>query len=86
MSNDHKVNIDDMAFVPDTININAGDTVTWSNLDAVGHSACRDMPPPFDTGVIARGDTSDPIAFSTAGSYDYFCRQHRRMTGKVVVS
>jgi plastocyanin len=80
------VTIADMAFVPAEINIQVGDTVTWTNQDAVGHSACRDDPPAFDTGRLAQGDTSDPVTFHEQGTYDYFCRQHHHMTGKVIVS
>jgi plastocyanin len=80
------VKIDDMEFVPAEINVQVGDTITWTNQDAVGHSACRDSPPAFDTGLIAQGDTSDPTQFREQGSFDYFCRQHRHMTARVIVS
>jgi plastocyanin len=82
----HNVNIDNMAFAPPEVKVSVGDTVTWTNLDAAGHSACRDKSPAFDTGLLSKGDTSPPIAFQTIGSFDYFCRQHHSMTAKVVVS
>jgi len=80
------VEIDNMEFSPAEISIRVGDTVTWTNQDAVGHSACRDKPPTFDTGLMAKGDTSEPIQFHVQGSFDYFCRQHHLMTAKVVVT
>ena len=81
-----EVNIVNMAFDPAVIDIQVGDTITWANQDAMGHSACRDSHPAFDTGLIAAGNIPDPIGFTTPGSFDYFCRQHRFMVARVVVS
>jgi plastocyanin len=80
------VKIDNMKFVPAELNIKVGDTVAWSNQDEMGHSACRQAPPAFDTGLIESGETSDTVPFHQQGSFDYFCRQHPHMTGKVVVA
>lgn len=82
----YTVKIVDMAFDPPVVNIGVGDTITWTNQDTVGHSARRDNQPAFDTGLIAKGDTSDPIRFQTSGSFDYFCRQHPFMVAKVVAT
>lgn len=71
------------------LTISVGDTVTWHNRDAVRHTATRTDPPPFDTGLIQSGTTSNPQQFLVATNNDgigYFCRPHPFMQGVVVVS
>jgi plastocyanin len=75
--------IANFAFKPKTITITAGETVTWSNRDSVGHSATADDGS-FDTGVIA-GGSSGQRSFDTAGTYTFHCTPHPFMKGTVRV-
>lgn len=68
---------------PDTVSV--GQTVSWRNQDSATHTATADTGPAFDTGNIAPGATSAPIAMNTAGSYPYHCALHPAMTGTLVV-
>ena len=72
------------AFGPKTITISAGQSVTWTNNDAVDHTATSDEGT-WDTGVIARGE-SKSITFAVPGTYTYHCTPHPFMTGTVVVT
>ncbi|HLO35681.1 MAG TPA: cupredoxin family copper-binding protein [Candidatus Deferrimicrobium sp.] len=81
---DHGVDIAGFAFSPQTITIAVGDTVTWSNADAQGHTATADDGS-FDTGTIA-GGTSKSATFSTAGTFTYHCKIHPAMTATIVVA
>jgi len=68
-------------FDPAEIAITAGSTVTFVNLDLVPHTATGDT---FDTGTLRKGERKD-IVFPTAGEFQYLCRFHRHMTGRIVV-
>lgn len=82
------VAISDFSFRPETIEVGAGTTVSWTNEDGVGHTVTAGTPDAvddtFDEPVDA-GQTVE-IAFDEAGTFDYFCAIHPTMTGQVVVS
>ncbi|MGC1709081.1 MAG: plastocyanin/azurin family copper-binding protein [Nitrosotalea sp.] len=78
-------------FDPQVININTGDTVTWTNNDTVGHTSTSGRPQDNLTGTIwdsslirARGTYTSP-PFVTAGTYNYFCQVHPWMAAQVIV-
>ena len=73
------------AFNPATITAKVGDVVTWTNNDSTGHTATLKSESSCDTGTIAAGATGS-IKFTTAGTFDYFCKIHPNMTGKIEVS
>ncbi len=68
-------------FIPDTITISRGDTVTWTNLDSVPHTATGDD---FDSGNLAKGQ-SWSHTFNIAGTFAYICTIHPYMHGEVVI-
>lgn len=77
------VAITDFDFTPSTVNINVGDTVTWTNRGPTDHTAtARDRS--FDSGNLKRGQTYSK-RFDSAGTYAYICTPHPFMTGRVVV-
>ncbi|HET9457529.1 MAG TPA: cupredoxin family copper-binding protein [Candidatus Limnocylindrales bacterium] len=80
---DQAVTIADFAFSPQTVTITVGDTVTWTNSDAVVHTATA-TDGSWDTGDLGQGQ-SGAIIFSTAGTFAYLCTPHPTMTGTVVV-
>jgi plastocyanin len=59
--------------------------VTWTNNDSTAHTATVKSDEACTTDNLASG-ASGGIMFSAAGSYDYFCKIHPNMTGKVEVS
>lgn len=78
------VNIAGFTFDPATVTVRVGEVVTWTNSDAVSHSATGDGGS-FDTGILSAGRTSSPMRFGAAGTYPYHCRIHSAMHGTVVV-
>ncbi len=80
---DHGVDIAGFAFSPRTITVAVGDTVTWTNADAQGHTATADEGA-FDTGRIS-GGSSASATFPTAGTFAYHCSIHPAMTATIVV-
>jgi plastocyanin len=69
-------------FDPKTIEINAGQTVTWTNNDNFTHTVKVDG---MDDHKVGRGD-SVSITFDKAGTYHYVCTLHSKdMHGTVIV-
>jgi plastocyanin len=75
------VTIAGFAYSPDPVTVNVGDTVRWTNNDAVAHTATGSG---FNTGSIAAG-ASKSVTFNSAGTFAYRCTIHPSMTGTVVV-
>ena len=78
-------------YEPDTIQVNAGDTVTWTNTDDALHTVTsgsgtdENMGAEFDSGMMSTGKTFEHT-FGAAGEFLYFCIIHPDMIGKVLVS
>ncbi len=79
----HTVEIRGMAFAPAQLTIKAGDTVVFVNRDRAPHTATG-RGGTFDSGRLRRGDQA-ALTFTSAGTYDYFCEVHPRMTAQIVV-
>lgn len=77
------VSISGFAFAPASITINAGDRVTWTNSDAVAHTATA-RNGSFDTGDIGPGQSAS-VRFTQPGTYAYICTPHPTMTGTIRV-
>jgi plastocyanin len=79
------VTIDNFMFMPPIMTINVGETVTWTNKAAVGHTATSDdNGMAFDTGLIAPGN-SYVQEFLIPGTYTYHCKPHPYMRGTIIV-
>ncbi len=76
------VQIQDFAFSPASITVQAGETVTWTNRDDVLHSA---KGRGFDTNLLRSGETGSHT-FTRAGTYSYICVPHKSMKGTVRVA
>ncbi|MGH2808751.1 MAG: plastocyanin/azurin family copper-binding protein [Actinomycetota bacterium] len=82
------VSATDDVFTPETIRIDPGDTVSWSNDGETVHTVTADNGS-FDSGTMAAGDTFT-FAFRDAGTYSYYCAVHGAaggvgMAGTVIV-
>ncbi len=80
---DQPITIEGFKF-PATINVKAGDSVTWTNNDRAPHTVTADNGS-FDKQVAASGGSAT-VTFSTAGTFAYHCTIHPNMTGTVVVA
>jgi len=79
----------DGCFIPSTVTIEVGETVTWENNDTAAHTASGGNPTdgltgPWDSSLIMAGG-SYSFTFDTAGTFDYFCMVHPWMEGTVIV-
>ena len=76
-------------FIPSTVVITVGGTVTWENTDTAAHTSSSGTPAGgpdgvFDSSLIMTG-ASFSHTFDSAGTFDYFCMVHPWMTGTVIV-
>jgi amicyanin len=79
------VEISNFAFHPPSLDVRVGDTVVWTNADAVGHTATVSTGPwRFDSGLLQRGEWYS-YTFTTPGTYQYYCGPHPFMRGSVTV-
>jgi plastocyanin len=76
------VTMKNLAFLPDTIRVKVGDTVTWVNADDRDHTVSGSG---LKSGNIKPGRTWS-TTFSKPGNYPYGCQYHPRMRGTVVVT
>jgi len=77
-------------YIPATVSINAGDTVSWSNDDTAAHtvtsgSAADGPSGVFDSSLLIAGGTFEQT-FDSSGTLDYYCMVHPWMTGSIQVS
>ncbi len=80
----HEVAIKGFAFTPKELQVRAGDTVVWTNMDSATHTVTEEDPL-FDSGNLGAGATFSHT-FPDAGSFAYRCDIHPSMTGWVFVS
>ena len=87
----HQVDMVGLTFVPDTLNINQGDSVLWVNTSAIMHtttSGANGVPNGYwDSGSMLPND-SFAFHFDSAGVFPYYCTPHWAlgMIGLIIVS
>ncbi len=79
----YTVTIDNFSFTPGGLTIPAGTTVTWVNKDDVPHTVVS-TDGKFKSQAL---DTDEQFSFTfkDAGTYEYYCSVHPKMTAEVVV-
>ncbi|HXG05722.1 MAG TPA: plastocyanin/azurin family copper-binding protein [Nitrososphaera sp.] len=83
----------DDAYSPNPIEINVGDTVTWTNRDSTPHTVTSgvngvpdgkfDSSPNFNPLIAPQQKFSH--TFAEAGEFPYYCGLHPNMVGTVIV-
>jgi len=84
------------AYVPNPVEVNVGDTVTWINDDITPHTATSGSSSSGSTGMFGGTDDAPEIigpdgdaqsfTFDEAGEFEYYCTLHPNMVGTVVVT
>ncbi len=77
------VSIAGFAFKPASLTITAGSTVTWTNSDAVTHTATSDGGE-FDSGDLTT-NASFSHTFANKGTFTHHCAIHSNMQGTITV-
>jgi plastocyanin len=78
----HRIDIRAMRFDPAVVHVAAGDTVQWTNLDLVPHTATS-REGAFDSGNLLP-DSSWALVVRRDGVLDYSCLYHTGMKGSIV--
>jgi plastocyanin len=79
------ISITDFVYDPKELAVPTGATVTWVNADDVPHTVTSTAAPPLFDSRALRAGARFSCAFHAAGTYDYCCKAHPHMTGRVVV-
>ena len=72
------------AFDPDTLEVDTGTTVTWTNEDDIEHTATADEGA-FDGDLDGAGSEFS-FTFEKAGTFTYRCDIHDGMRGEIRVT
>jgi predicted lipoprotein with Yx(FWY)xxD motif/plastocyanin len=83
-----KINVQNFAFDPKSLNIKAGTTVVWHNSDSVMHTVTSDTGL-FDSPLPGGADFQ--FTFNQPGTFQYYCKPHggpgeQGMSGVITVS
>jgi plastocyanin len=79
----HAVRIEGMKFVPERVEVAAGDTIVWTNKDIVPHTVTA-AEAKVESGDLETGKGFKFVA-RKKGEMSYICRLHPVMHGVVVV-
>jgi plastocyanin len=79
----HAVRIEGMKFIPERLEVAAGDTVRWTNADFVPHSVTASAAG-VESGDLAQGKSWRFVA-RKKGEMHYICRLHPVMKAVLVV-
>ncbi len=78
------VAISNYSFQPQNLTVKVGTTVTWVNMDNVGHTVTSDTGQ-FTSTTLGHMQ-SFSYTFKTAGTYTYHCTPHPYMTATITVA
>jgi plastocyanin len=78
-----RVTIDKLVYAPAQVTAKVGDTIEWVNQDILAHTATA-VTKNWD--VMIGPKQTARLVLNKAGSFDYFCRFHPNMKGRVVVA
>ncbi len=78
-----QVTIDNFSFAPQTLTVDAGTTVTWTNQDDIVHTVTS-ADHVFGSAGLDTGDKFT-YTFDKPGMFQYFCSIHPKMTATVIV-
>ena len=81
----HKVDISNFAFSPQTLSIQIGDKVVWTNTANDFHRVV------WDNGTFSSSENLDifqtyEVLLTTSGTFPYHCGIHSSMTGSITVN
>lgn len=75
--------IQNFDFMPMTMTVKAGTTVTWKNMDGEPHTVVS-PDGTFRSHALDQGDTFT-FKFDTPGTYKYICSIHPKMMASITV-
>lgn len=84
LGSENNVRIRDFKFVPETLSVKVGDTVTWANEDSAKHTVTSETGDEINSEELGKGG-SFTHTFNEPGEYTYFCSLHPSMKARIIV-
>jgi plastocyanin len=85
-----EVEVRTFAFSSDTLHVEAGMRIRWTNRDAIEHTITWGTPDERDdrlaSGTLVSAGATHTATPRAAGRYRYFCDRHQFMRGVVIVT
>lgn len=78
------ISITDFQFTPNSVTIDLGDTVTWTNNGNFTHTTTADHPAGLWDKTLAPGASYSRV-FSAPDKFTFHCKIHTSMTGTIIV-
>jgi len=75
--------VKNFSFLPASLHVRTGATVTWKNDDEEPHTVVS-VSGTFRSAAMDEGD-SFQVTFDRPGTYRFFCSVHPHMTGTIIV-
>lgn len=80
----YDLQIKDFIFSNKELKIKKGDSVTWTNLDSIGHTVTSDSGEELNSNILSINKNYKHI-FNKVGTFNYHCTPHPYMKGKIIV-
>lgn len=80
----YEIQIKDFAFSTKELKIKKGDSVTWTNFDAVRHTVTSDSGDELNSKLLSTNENYQHT-FNEAGIFNYHCVPHPYMKGTIIV-
>jgi len=78
-----QITIDKLVFGRIDVAAKVGDTIEWVNKDVLAHTATATNK---DWDVVIAPKKVGKLVLTKAGSYDYFCKYHPNMKGRITIA
>ncbi len=78
-----RVTIENLVFTPAEVTAKVGDTVIWENKDVLAHTATATNK---EWDLMIGPKQTGRLKLEKAGRFDYFCKFHPNMKGRITVS
>lgn len=78
------IEIKDFMFNPPTLTVKSGEKITWINRDDEPHTVVS-VGKKFQKSSALDTDQEFTVTAGEAGTYEYFCSVHPKMTGTIIV-
>src|SRR5262245_19526098 len=80
----HRVLIQNFAFVPKTLTVPKGTTVTWVNIDMTQHTVTSAEAERYNSGMLGNRVWFQHT-FTNTGTFQYYCIPHPGMQAMIIV-
>jgi plastocyanin len=80
-----RISINNFKYEPATLTVPVGTKVVWTNRDDMPHTVTSTGEPKTLDSTALDTDEEFSFVFDNAGTFDYFCTVHPKMTGQVIV-